>query len=125
MTKFKILTPDSYKNIKSYSSRYIELLKNDLQSGIVKDKAQDEGLVIYFDVASVIDLIRRGGTNTVYLAGLLGVHTTKAGENEFTISLLCADKSGDILPEHKSGALDGEEVWPLRAKVSDFKTVFS
>ena len=80
-------------------------------------------MIIYFDVASVAELIRQGGSDCTYLAGVFGIHTADSGEDELTISLLCADNKGEILAAHKNGTLDGQEVWPYRANVSDFASV--
>jgi hypothetical protein len=123
MTNFKLLMPDSYANIKIYAARYIDRLKTDLRTGIIKQDPNEEALVIYFDVASVMELIRQGGAACTYLSGVLGIHTTDAGEDQFTISLLCADKFGEVLQEHKNGTLDGQEVWPYRASIADFNSV--
>lgn len=123
MSTFKLLAPDPYVNIKIYAGRYINQLQNGLQSGIVKQNPDEEALIIYFDVASVLELIRQGGGDCTYLAGVLGIHTIDSGEDEFTISLLCADRNGEILSGHKNGTLDGQEVWPYRAAVSDYNLV--
>lgn len=124
MSNFRLVMPDSYANIKTYAERYVNQLQTGLQSGIIKQNPDDEALLIYFDVASVAELIRQGGADCTYLAGVLGIHENQTtGIEEFTISLLCTDKYGEILDAHKNGSLNGQEVWPYRALVSDFGAV--
>lgn len=123
MSNFRLVVPDSYANIKVYAARYANQLITGLQSGIAKQNPDDEALLIYFDVASVAELIRQGGTDCTYLAGVLGIHTTDAGEDQLTISLLCTDKHGEVLLGHRNGTLDGQEVWPYRASIADLNVV--
>ena len=117
--------PDTYINIKDYATAYVDQLNNTLGRGIVKLAPAQENLIIYFEIANLVDLIRRAGTDAVYLAGVFGIHNDEAGLPEFTISLLGADKNLNILQGHKDGLIDGEEVWPKRKFVSDFSSILT
>jgi len=122
MSTAKFPVADSYENIKGYATSYTSLL-NSLGRGIVKSNPQDEQLIIYFEVDRINDLIRRGGNGVTFLAGVLGVHKQLSSDmSEFTISLLCADSNGSILPGHVNNTIPGEEVWPNRKKVSDISS---
>ena len=118
--KKQMIFPDSYRNIHGYATEFKDLLLKSAK-GIVKSNPDQEPIVIYMDVKNITELIRRGGSDTVYLAAVLGIeHTDGSKEGELTISLLCTDEAGNILPNHINGELAGEEVWPYRRLISDF-----
>ena len=115
--EFKPIT-DSYTNIQGYADNFEGAL-NFLQSGITATNPKDEVFALLMEAPDVQSIINLHGCE--FVAGIVGVHYDK-GTPRLTISLLGADKNGDILAAHKNGTEPGQEVWPNRITLKDKST---
>lgn len=99
---------DTYQQIKSYSQRLLAQYEA-MGTGIVTNNPHEETMVVYMEPDKVKRLFTSLPSDG-YIAALPGIHHG-TGNEHMTISLLGADKNMNILPQHISGGVCGEESW--------------
>lgn len=99
---------DTYQQIKSYSQRLLTQYQT-MGTGIATANPHDETMVVYMEPGRLKRLFASIPSDG-YIAALPGIHHG-TGNDHLTISLLGADKNMNILPEHISGDVYGEETW--------------
>lgn len=99
---------DTYQQIKSYSQRLLSQYQT-MGTGIATANPHDETMVVYMEPDKLKRLVATVPSDG-YIAALPGIHHG-TGNEHLTISLLGADKNMNILPEHISGGVCGEESW--------------
>src|SRR5262245_22750436 len=105
-----MLAPENYSTIRSYAQSYKDVLKTELGRGVVSANPDNDVFAVLMEKQRIIDLANKAGCE--YLAAIIGVQLTGGVPTNLTISILCADSNGEILDAHKTGGLQGEEVWP-------------
>ncbi|MFA6058136.1 MAG: hypothetical protein WC756_08045 [Taibaiella sp.] len=100
---------DTYQQIKSYSQRLLAQYQT-LGTGVATSNPHDETMVVYMEPDKLKRLFMSVPSDG-YIAALPGIHHG-TGNDHLTISLLGTDKNMNILPEHISGGVCGEESWP-------------
>lgn len=99
---------DTYQQIKSYSQRLLAKYET-MGTGIATSNPHEETMVVYMEPDKVKRLVMTVPSDG-YIAALPGIHYG-TGNDHVTISLLGADKNMNILPQHISGGVCGEESW--------------
>jgi hypothetical protein len=122
ITDASVPNGEPYNNIKTYSA---ELFNRLMESGrgIVEERPEEELLAVYMDRGKVQRLFNKvpvGG----YLAAMPGIHKSKEGSSQLTISLLATDAALNILPVHLNGSIHGEEQWDNRRVMAAMDKVF-
>ncbi len=111
---------ETYDNIRQYSVNLREVLLAN-SSGICHDDPNQDNMAIFMDrnrVQRLLNVVPPGG----YMAALPGIHTVE-GVQKFTVSLLASDDSFQILDDHCTGKLHGEETWKNTRTFSEFDNV--
>lgn len=99
---------DTYQQIKSYSQRLLAQYMT-MGTGIATSNPHEETMVVYMEPDKLKRLFHTIPSDG-YIAALPGIHHG-SGNEHLTISLLGADRNMNILPEHISGGVCGEESW--------------
>lgn len=111
---------DPYDNIKQYSITLLDNLRANSR-GICCDNPDEDNMAVFMDkirVQRLLNKVPAGG----YIAALPGIHKVE-GTNKFTVSLLAADSSLNIMEDHCNGNLHGEETWKDTRTFSDLDTL--
>lgn len=99
---------DTYQQIKSYSQRLLAQYEA-MGTGIATSNPHEETMVVYMEPDKLKRLVLTVPSDG-YIAALPGIHHG-SGDEHMTISLLGADRNMNILPQHISGGVCGEESW--------------
>jgi hypothetical protein len=119
------LKATTYDNIKSYSRSFKQMLASN--PGLPFSINETPLVIKISKLANLARLYTHSGCEEI--AAVLGLEGDK-----LTVSLLCLDSHGNVLPEHKlpagSGGFDGEETWPDDQLIkfpqdADYATFFS
>lgn len=111
---------ETYDNIKQYSVNLRDTLIAN-SGGICNEDPNEDNMAIFMDknrVQRLLNQVPIGG----YIAALPGIHNVD-GRNKLTVSLLASDDSFNILEEHCTGQLYGEETWKNTRTFSDLDAI--
>ena len=100
---------ETYEDIRNHSHRLLKQYQM-MGRGVIANDPNQETLVVFMEPAKVRRLMASVPANG-YIAAFPGIHSKSAGDDRVTVSLLAADSNRNIIADHISGAVTGEESW--------------